>query len=812
MLFYYVSAMTLGVGCLAVHGHRVTSSRHVIAPCVTTSPRDQLRKEGSPLCAAVLCGGSVPRESHGDQGPLERVPRLLLVRLTGSLAARLVVVVLYLAVLGASVYGVISLKLGVELKALVAPSSHIHDYLVTDSKYFGFSFPVVFVMDEGVDYNRATANLTAELLLKARRDPGIDKDFVRCWVTDFFNSSHRNRTGEEGEEEDDFRVKVVEEFLLDSETFTGDVVLDEAGERILASRCYVFTEKNSDPEELTALMLRMRGLAEEAGFPVFAYHPAFLAYDRRLALLPQLFWAAGVAVAALCALFAVCFPDPVAAVVVVPAANCVSTLLGTLGFLHFLGVPVSFVSLPHLVLSAGFAVYFSAHVSAAYLQSPRASRADRVADAVSLAAAPVLGGALCVLVGVLLLLAAGSYSFAVLFKATLLTLLLALFHAAFLTPTLLSWIGREKSREEVDRDEAFRAALKRETKKKKKKKTLPAATVTANGRHVKRSGRGDLGEESPGSIVRGGGLTTPKTRDSGHGIANGKSWPHYFQSINSTSALTTSIPDVIGNGTAAAAEQNRSGKKRPNGKLRSSVGRPAPPLSASTEAPPDYENTRVEQLRHSLASNHYEPIGPGPQSVSSAGDGRPRLPDTHKAGTSQSQSRAASVQYENWPPLAGRTRGSTGRAADLYDRGPLTLPPSRGRAGQKRPGPQPFVVNADYLHLRPLAQGSAPRQKKGMSSSPKAATGENAALDDAEAKEPQSPRQSKKPKGLGDAETDIVATLGRMDEACGVEDPSQKDSVTSLEGVHHVACTLSTNGALASTQAYVTENFGDIPS
>lgn len=744
MLFYYVSIMTFGVGCLAVHGHRVVSSRHVIA-CITTSPSDQLRKEGRPRCVAVLCGGSVPKDSYEDQSVLEKVPRLLLVKLTGSIIAKVVVGVVYIAVLAVSVYGVISMKRGVDVKTLIAQSPYLHDYLVMDSRYFGFSFPVVFVLDESVEYNQVTANLTAELLSKAQRDPGIDEDFVRCWLTDFMNSSYYNLTTEGV----NFPAHVVKDFLLHSDAFAGDVVLDDTGDRILASRCYVFTKNNSDPEELARIMQRMRSLAADARFSVFAYHPAFLNYDRRLAVLPALFQALGIAVAVLCGLFLALFPDLVSVVVVV--SNAVTTIIGTLGLLHFWDVSISFVSMTHIVLNAGFAVYFSVHVSAAYLQSESASRSDRVADAVARAAAPLFNGALCLVVGVLLLLAAASYSFAVLFKATVLTLLLALFHAAFFTPTILSWIGCEKSQEETDKDESLKAAMKRQMK------TLAGTEMKNNGnaatRRLKKNAGGIAG-------------AAPKTRQSHGSAGRRRIWPNYFQSTNST--LSTSMPTDVGNGTAA---QKRRTKDR-NGKQ--SVRSATPTV--------DYENTFFERSRHSFASNTYEDVG---QSVPYSNPGH-----RHQTLPGSQSCRAASIHYENW----------SGRAKDprtgLYDV-PLSLPHSHGRGpGRQR---KPLIVNADYINLRPI--GSAARKEV---PSPKA---EQKSSRDAEVKQPKSPRQNKSKEGT---QTDIVASLDRMDDACA--DPSQKDCATSLEGIHHVACTLSTNGVLGSTQAYVTENFRDIPS
>ncbi|KAL8598568.1 hypothetical protein ACOMHN_051356 [Nucella lapillus] len=717
VLFCYISTMMFGVGCLATHGHRVMSSHHTLTCCVTLS-RDQLRKEGRSPCWSIICGGSPVRENYRDQSMAEKLSRLVLLKCTGSLVGKVVISVLFLALLAASVFGIVNMKQGVELQTLVPQSSYIHDYLQTDSKYFGFSFPVVFVMNQDMHCNQETADLMIKVLERAQHDPDIQDDFVRCWIVDFMKSPSYNLTTK-GK---DFPGSVVKEFLNTSEIFMGDVVLDEAEDRVVASRCYVFTKKNSYQEEMTQLMERTRTLAAEAGFPIFAYHPAFLLYDQRLAILPTLFKMMGTALITLCALHLLFFPEVVSILLTVSSTG--SILLGTVGLMNFLGISVSYISIPHLILNMGFALQFSVQMSTAYLQSEFVHRSERVADAVSRAAVPVFLSALCLLGSVFILLAASSYSFGVLFKVTVLTLLMIIFNCLFFTPVVLSLVGHEKSTEENDKDLVTKQDIIRRVQKK--------ATTTSDD-----------------TVIEKWNDDIPPSDTKIHAIGNGIIGQRYVN--NKT--LRNNIPKedyAIGNGSIGQRYVN-------NKTLMNNIPKE------------DYENASVVMCPHGLTSTSFEHAG--------------------KRLSSSGYYNTPAGQYENWSRRNGGGGGSGSR--DVYDL-PVSVPSSKSERHGVR---DPVLRDTEFTdrHSRPLP-------------------GRNASVS-SPISSPRSPRQGKaahSPRTLRNNSPSVDFSIEDADDVF-LESPSGQ-SVTSLEGVHHVACTLSTSGALAATQNYVTENFRDIPA
>nr|KAG5696935.1 hypothetical protein BaRGS_015899 [Batillaria attramentaria] len=317
LAFCYITTMTFTVGCLALHGHRVYSSRHCCT-CCATKPRDQLRKEGRLLCTSLVCGGSIPKEKGGDHSLLERLTQKILKTAVNSVAGKVVVVLLFLGYLGVSIYGVTNLEQRVDLKKLVSRSSYFHKYISWDSEYFGFSFPVAFYIKTGVMYNESTANKMERLISRAKKDGDVDEEFERCWLTDFVKSDFYNAS-ESGAEFNgpagEFNGSAVESFLVETKTYLGDVVMDETGEVIVASRCFVFSQKVSDQSELAGLTGRMRAVAKGSGLPLIVVSLATL--------------------------------------------NAVSVLVGIFGFTYFWDISLTVFTMNHLIISAGFAVLSS---------------------------------------------------------------------------------------------------------------------------------------------------------------------------------------------------------------------------------------------------------------------------------------------------------------------------------------------------------------------------------------------------------------------------------------------------------------------
>lgn len=431
--------MTLQLACMALHGRRVYSSRHALT-CLRTKARDVLRREGRRPCYAFCCGGSVPSEHRADESPVERVLRKTLTFMAQSLAIKVTTLVIFLGVTAVAIYGVTNLKEGVSITTLVPRSSYFFTYMTMDAAHFGFSFPVAFIIDDRAEYNLSTAQKMEELLQRARDDRLVEDEFVRCWLVDFVKSPFFSREQAGGH----FILGKVQDFLINTTRFLSDAIFDETGQHLIASRCFVFSEKTSDQHELASFMQRMRRLAESSELPVFVFHPSFLSYEQFLSVLPTTLQTVGIAVAVLCVVHCIFLPHPLVTAVVV--INMLSSMVDVLGFMTLWGVTLSSDTMVHVILSMVFTVNYATHVCAAFLTPKSETRSERALHATSCAAVPLFNFGTASLAGLLVLLSSQSYLFETFFKVTLLALAFGVFNGVFLTTAVMALVGPENLR------------------------------------------------------------------------------------------------------------------------------------------------------------------------------------------------------------------------------------------------------------------------------------------------------------------------------------------------------------------------------
>ena len=115
--------------------------------------------------------------------------------------------------------------------------------------------------------------------------------------------------------------------------------------------------------------------------------------------------------------------------------------MGVIGFMTLCDINLDSVSMINLIICVGFAVDYSAHISYAYVSSPKTNTNERVAEALSSGGYPILQGALSTLVGVMVLSISSSYIFRTFFKIMSLVILFGLLHGIAFLPVFLSFLG-----------------------------------------------------------------------------------------------------------------------------------------------------------------------------------------------------------------------------------------------------------------------------------------------------------------------------------------------------------------------------------
>ena len=113
--------------------------------------------------------------------------------------------------------------------------------------------------------------------------------------------------------------------------------------------------------------------------------------------------------------------------------------------MHFWGLALSAITTVQIILSVGFCVDFTVHISHAFMTATGKNRNERVMAALEKLGVPILNGAFSSILGILMLAFAGSYIFKSFFKTMLLVIVLGLAHSLLLLPVVLSFIGPRRT-------------------------------------------------------------------------------------------------------------------------------------------------------------------------------------------------------------------------------------------------------------------------------------------------------------------------------------------------------------------------------
>ncbi|KAI6183511.1 Patched domain-containing protein 3 [Aphelenchoides bicaudatus] len=112
--------------------------------------------------------------------------------------------------------------------------------------------------------------------------------------------------------------------------------------------------------------------------------------------------------------------------------------LGVIGFLSLWGVKLDPISMITLILSIGFSIEFSAHVTYGFVSNENnLSPKQRCIDTMEKLAWPMVHGSMSTILGVLILAFINSYMVLVFFKTIFLVLVIGIFHALVLLPIVL---------------------------------------------------------------------------------------------------------------------------------------------------------------------------------------------------------------------------------------------------------------------------------------------------------------------------------------------------------------------------------------
>ena len=421
--------------------------------------------EKRPKASIICCSGDIPKDRDDFDGPLEKLPKIVIKAIVREIPCKIIIIIVFIAYLGVSIWGIVNLRQGLELRNLATTDSYYYTYSSWDDLYFRQEIPVSFVIRSEMTYSsQSTQDQISSLLQAAKNMGAIDSSFEINWLTEYKNTPLYNDYNETT------FVTGLRDFLNQGGSrFTTDIVFDETRSRITASRFYVISNNVKETTDQGQMMTNIRTLASDSKLPCFAYSPAFIFFEQYVQILKSTLQTVGIAIAVMVIITTVFMPQPV--LIVFVFLTMVMILVGIFGFMYYWDLTLSSVTMIHLVMTVGFSVDFSAHICHAFvsvavtdkdvvnrrfcLGKSRNVRDIRVEKAIDRSGGPIINAALSSIVGILMLTLSTSYIFQSFFKLMLLVILFGLAHSVFFLPVLLSVAGPRPSEDtKQDNDES----------------------------------------------------------------------------------------------------------------------------------------------------------------------------------------------------------------------------------------------------------------------------------------------------------------------------------------------------------------------
>jgi len=195
--------------------------------------------------------------------------------------------------------------------------------------------------------------------------------------------------------------------------------------------------KNFDtPNDHKYLAIRAREIAEKySDLNVTAYHEYFPFADQYIQIMPNLIQNSLFAI--ICMLVVALFLIPSITSTFVILCAIVSIDFGVIGFMTLWNVRIDCISMIGIIMSVGFAVDLSAHISYAFVVSEAPTRHMRAVEALETLGWPAFQGAISCIIGIMVLSTVRSYIISTFFKSMILVMICGLCHGLFFLPVAL---------------------------------------------------------------------------------------------------------------------------------------------------------------------------------------------------------------------------------------------------------------------------------------------------------------------------------------------------------------------------------------
>ncbi|KHJ98544.1 patched family protein [Oesophagostomum dentatum] len=366
---------------------------------------------------------------------------LLMNRIVRGIAMVWYVIYLYFAY-----YGVTQIKEGLEpVNLLVEDSYAIPHYKLLQTYFWKYGATLQIVVNNAPDLRNAAARerIRAMVVDFATTRHSIGTEGVQFWMNEM-ESYYR----------DNLDMKIIDLAFYSmlrhwlaskhNNPWAEDLYWEEdaSGNSTLKSFRFLIGMRDLEAtQQQTDATLLFREVADRwPEYNITTFMPLWLFTDQFAIIVPNTVQNIIIALACMVLIAFLLIPQPMCAFWV--ALACGSIDFGVVGYMTLWGVNLDAISMITIIMSIGFSVDHSAHITYGYVVSQAPLPADRVREALAALGWPLCQGALSTIIAVAVLADVPAYMIVTFFKTVLLAITIGLLHGLVFLPVLLSMFVR----------------------------------------------------------------------------------------------------------------------------------------------------------------------------------------------------------------------------------------------------------------------------------------------------------------------------------------------------------------------------------
>ncbi|CEF65979.1 Sterol-sensing domain and Patched family-containing protein [Strongyloides ratti] len=449
----FIYEITFFAGILALSIELEKKNRHSVILCKTTvydnkkkyGIMTKLFMLGSDNCHTDIDPSLKFITTHGDIIE-DSLPAHFFRKYFGPILmttpVKIMVIVWYCIYLVFAGYGCSNLKEGLEpVNLLVRDSYAIPHYRNLEKYFWHYGSTVQVVVNNPPDLRNSTERKNIKMMVHdfANTKHTIGDDSIQFWLNEMekYYSSEADTTIK-----DEYYYSFVQHYMAakSNEYWPEDVkwVKDSNGTwKIGAFRFIVGLRNIVSSVEQTDATITLREVASRyTKYNVTTFMPIWLFTDQYSLVIPNTVQNTVIAMIMMFFIALFLIPQPICAVWVTVAIASMD--FGTIGFMTLWGVNLDAISMITIIMSIGFSVDYSAHITYGYVVSKEKTSQEKIIDALAALGWPLIQGGSSTILAICVLADVPAYMIVTFFKTVFLAISVGLLHGLIFLPVFLS--------------------------------------------------------------------------------------------------------------------------------------------------------------------------------------------------------------------------------------------------------------------------------------------------------------------------------------------------------------------------------------